>query len=133
MQISRAQNQRYPMSNDLPPVPQGRPFSSKAFTLIELLAVIAIIAILASLLLPALATGKSSTQQTGCLNNQKQLQLAWQVYASDQNDTLPANQWKVVNWLNDCPEGGQCTADSWVWGDTTQDKDTWNIQNGSLF
>jgi len=66
----------------------GWPIGGRGFTLIELLVVIAIIAILAALLLPALGRAREKGQGIACLNNHRQLAIAWRMYAEDNRDVL---------------------------------------------
>lgn len=69
-----------------------RRLHAAGFTLIELLVVIAIIAILASLLLPGLGRAKQTAKSAACINNYRQLHLAWRLYADDQDGRLPPNR-----------------------------------------
>ena len=73
------------------------PTGHAGFTLIELLVVIAIIAVLAAMLLPALARAKSKAQAVYCINNFKQLQYSWTMYANDNRDRIPPN-WLGVTY-----------------------------------
>ena len=83
-----------------------------AFTLVELLVVIGIIGILAAMLMTALARSKARAQAIFCLNNTRQLTLAWLIYADDNGDRLPYNlggdvsrktvaEKNNLNWVND--------------------------------
>lgn len=65
--------------------------SERGFTLVELLVVIAIIAVLAGMLLPALGRAKAKANGIYCMNNTRQLTLAWLQFAMDHGDQLPGN------------------------------------------
>ncbi len=71
----------------------------KGFILIELLVVIAIIAILAAILFPVFAKAREKARQTSCLNNQRQLVMAFLMYAGDHDESLPdaTTAWGAIN------------------------------------
>jgi prepilin-type N-terminal cleavage/methylation domain-containing protein/prepilin-type processing-associated H-X9-DG protein len=105
-----------------------RRVGAAGFTLIELLVVIGIIAILAALLLPALNSAKTRALSLACLNNLKQLETCWHLYALDHNDSLPPNN--SIALIGSGPSVG---AASWCTNYAPYDADPAGVQNGLLF
>jgi prepilin-type N-terminal cleavage/methylation domain-containing protein/prepilin-type processing-associated H-X9-DG protein len=91
---------------------RNRSKGNEAFTLIELLVVIAIIAVLAALLLPVLGRAQERARLAQCLNNFRQLQTGWQMYALDNADEPP---WPAaIGWESSVEAGERWPA--WTQG-----------------
>ena len=112
----------------------------RAFTLTDLLVVMATLAILTVLMLPALARSGDNGARTVCLNNLRQLGMALNMYAGENQDYLP---W--ANSGNDasppCPRGwlyagNPNTPNNLNTGNTAADTSNWstgrvaNLQTG---
>jgi prepilin-type processing-associated H-X9-DG protein len=90
--------------------------------------VVSVIAILSALLLPALSAAKQKSQTSVCLNNLKQLQIAWQSYADEHDDQLVPDTSRSTSGLIQ-----QSVAPAWVLGNAKHDRSTSNLEAGLLF
>ncbi|MEN6303579.1 MAG: DUF1559 domain-containing protein [Armatimonadia bacterium] len=84
----------------------------RGFTLIELLVVIAIIAILAAILFPVFAKAREKARQSSCLNNMKQVGVAFLQYCQDYDERFPKGDsaaWGDGAWPG-YPHGGYVDA-----------------------
>jgi len=108
---------------EAPLVSQKNLRPSRAFTLIELLVVIAIIAILAAMLLPALGKAKLKANGIQCMNNHRQLAMAWRMYIEDSHDELPyatvdpnaptAGKFRPFSWVNGVLDFDPANTSNW--------------------
>lgn len=67
------------------------------FTLIELLVVLGILGLLAAILLPVFASVRRKGQQSACINNLRQIQIACSLYAQDNGGLLPPYPSRAVS------------------------------------
>ncbi|HEX2949589.1 MAG TPA: prepilin-type N-terminal cleavage/methylation domain-containing protein, partial [Armatimonadota bacterium] len=91
----------------------------RGFTLIELLVVIAIIAILAAILFPVFAKAREKARQTQCMNNQKQIATAVQMYTQENEEKFPADNtfWSTISVpakVLVCPTAGKAISNAYV-------------------
>ena len=111
LQYARAFGVDRPWTGRTQPRLARRASDKPAFTLVELLLVVAIISTLAALLLPTLGAAKTKAQAIGCLNNTRQLTLAWHLYSTDYSDRVANNfgvnqtveaiqNRRLDNWIN---------------------------------
>lgn len=118
-------------------VSEGNDMKNRAFTLVELLVVISIIAVLLAILVPSLRAAREKAQKVVCLSNEKQLGLAWMMYANANDGRIVYGGDVPVSQLTDPAEI------TWHQGDTpwaiyssansTYEEQKDNIQKGALW
>jgi len=105
------------------------------FTLIELLVVIAVIAVLMAILMPALQRAREQGARAACLSNCRQLQLAWILYADENDDRLVSSE-AGGGWRSQYgdPWVGVTWAPGWAQGEQLPEQDQIDgIQSGALW
>lgn len=101
---------------------------AKGLTLVEVLVVVSIIAVLVSFVLIAISHSRAKAAGLTCLNNLKQLQACWLMYADNHNDLIPPNRSQLVDGI------WRSSPDSWIgWSSAPYDQDAKPIEDGLLF
>ena len=96
---------------------------SGGFTLTELLVVIVTLAVLVAVVLPAIAGTKPNSQVFQCLENQRQIVRGWQMYAEDNGDLLPPNDYPRTMSYAASSTAAQASLKNWVVGTIEQSAD----------
>jgi prepilin-type N-terminal cleavage/methylation domain-containing protein/prepilin-type processing-associated H-X9-DG protein len=112
--------------------PANRSSGSRGFTLVEVLTVLLIIGILVALLSASLNKTQSRALRVSCVDNLKQLQLAWQLYADDNEDLIALNK-TAAGGGNYLVYGRRASTNSWVAGNPKEDINTAKIERGTLY
>ena len=111
-------------------LPVESPSATKdGFTFIELLVMLVVVALLAVTLLPALANTPPGSRAFQCLNNQRQIMLALRMYAEDNNDLFPPNEYPYITPFSTATATAQNTMRNWAVGTMLATVDS---ANGSI-
>jgi prepilin-type N-terminal cleavage/methylation domain-containing protein/prepilin-type processing-associated H-X9-DG protein len=107
----------------------------RAFTLIELLVVISVIALLMAILLPALGRARESGKRTVCLSNLKTLQLAWGMYADNNNEKIVFGESRTICQPGTNPrrDDGNLCWNGYDYGIDSLDTRIKGIRSGALY
>lgn len=112
----------------------GRPSGRCAgFTLMELMAVVAIILVVVALLSAALNQTRARTLRVSCLDNMRQLQAGWYMYANENNEYVALNKTATVDGVGLASAAPRNSTNSWVAGNPKEDRTQVNVTRGTLY
>ncbi len=120
---------QFAASNSAIPTATRRPV--QGFTLLELLVVISIVVVVAGMLMSALNRTKNNALRFSCMDNLRQLQIAWGMYIEDNEDRMPLNQAGSLAFNSKI--GPRSSTNSWVSGNPREDKFADGIKLGTLY
>ena len=106
---------------------------SRGFTLMELMAVVAIILVVVGLLSAALNQTRARTFRVSCLDNMRQLQVGWIMYAAENNDHIALNKTATPDSGVGLAAAPRNSSNSWVLGNPKEDRNSENVTRGTLY